>query len=145
MKYESKQHTAYAPAAMIYERLSNFENLTPIVADKVEGWTATADTCAFKVQGFMLCLKMERVEQSTEGSYTIKVVGDETPLPFAFFLQLKEVEAAQTRLRVVADVELNMMFKMMIGGKLQDAVDKLAEQIAMAVNQANSQFTIHNS
>lgn len=139
MEYTSKQHTAYAPAELVFERLSNFENLTPIVGEKVENWVATADTCSFKVQGFTLMLRMERIEPSVEdGSFVIKVVGEDSPLPFAFFLQLKAVAASETRLRVVADVELNMMFKMMIGSKLQDAVDKLAEQIATAVNNNNN-------
>ena len=39
-KYESKHVRIRRPASMIYSVLSRFDNLTPVLADKVEGWTA---------------------------------------------------------------------------------------------------------
>ena len=39
-------------------------------------------------------------------------------------------------MRMVLHVELNMMMRMMIGGKIQEAMDKMAEQIAAALNGA---------
>lgn len=43
--------------------LADFNHLTPVVGDKVEGWCATEDTCSFKVQGFTVNLQMiEKVE-----------------------------------------------------------------------------------
>ena len=39
-------------------------------------------------------------------------------------------------MRLVLHIELNMMMKMMIGGKLQDAIDQIAEGIAKAMQQA---------
>ncbi len=140
MTKESKQQTAYAPAQMMYTALSSFENLTPMLQGKVEEWSATADTCTFKVQGMTLGLKMDREAMAatmSQGNYTIKVVADNAPLDFSFWLQLKEVGAMETRLRVVAEMELNMMMKMMIGSKIQTAVDTLAEQIASGFNLAN--------
>ncbi len=134
MKYESKQQTAYASVEDIYTKLSNFENLTPIVQGKVEEWQATALSCSFKVQGMTVGLKMDTetmAQTLAHGNHTIKVVADNAPVDFAFWLQLKEVAQSETRLRVVADVKLNMMLKMMVGSKLQNAVDTLAEQIAM--------------
>lgn len=102
-----------------------------MLADKVEEWTATDDRCSFKAKGFTIALKMEELTPYS----TIKIVGDEggVPFPFAFWVQLKEEAPYDTRMRIVLDAELNMMMKMMIGGKLQDAVDKIAEQIATAM------------
>lgn len=135
MKYESKQHQANASAESMYEILSKFSNLTPIIADKVEQWSADDDTCSFKVQGMTLKLRMAREEMiAQDGNYTIKVVSEDSPLPFAFWLQLKEVTPTESRLRVVADVELTMMIKMVVGSKLQEAVDRIAEQIAGGFN-----------
>ncbi len=135
MKCESKQHTATAPASAMHLALSNFENLTPMLKDKVEGWNATPDRCSFKAQGVTLELVLDRaaMEEQTKpekGLYTIKVLTDQSPIQFAMWLQLKEVAPYETRLRVVADVELNMMYKMLVGSKLQKAVDSLAEQLA---------------
>ena len=65
----------------------------------------------------------------------VKIVGDEggVPIDFTFWIQLQSVSEADTRMRLVLHVELNMMMKMMIGGKLQEAIDKIAEGIAFSL------------
>lgn len=130
MKYESKQQTVTRSAEDIFSVVSRFSNFTPILKDKVEDWSADDDTCSFKVQGFSMTLKIEE-RQSPE---LIKIVATASPVPFSFWLQLKQVDPLDTRMRVVLEVELNMMLKMMVGSKLQGAVDKIAEQIAFALN-----------
>lgn len=135
MKCESKQHTANAPAAFMYETLGNFENLSPMLKDKVEDWSATADSCSFKAQGMSMTLYMDREameaqSRAADGVYTIKIFTADSPMPFGMWLQLKATAPYQTRLRVVADIELNAMYKMLIGKKIQKGVDQFAEQIA---------------
>ena len=68
----------------------------------------------------------------------VKIVGDEggVPMDFAFWIQLHKVSDTDTRLRVVLHIDLNMMMRMMIGSKLQGAVDQIAEGIARAMNAA---------
>ncbi len=134
-KYESKQQQILFPANQIFTLISSFENLTPAVADKVEEWSATADTCSFKVKGFTVKLKME---ERVEGKH-VKIIADEgsgLPVDFAFWIQLHSVAAYDTRFRLVLHIELNMMMKMMVGGKIQDGLDKAAEGIAAAFKQA---------
>ncbi|MEG0655428.1 MAG: polyketide cyclase [Mucinivorans sp.] len=134
MKYESKQQQINKPAQMIYDRLSSFENFTPILASKVEEWQATDDHCSFRAQGFSVALAMMERTAPT----LIKIgpaVGCGIPFPFTFFIQLKEVAPNDTRMRIVADMELNIVFKAMVGSKLQGAIDKLALQMATAFNQ----------
>lgn len=133
MRYESQQKQIRRSAEQIYGVLGNFSNFTPILADKVESWEAYDDTCSFMAKGFRVSLAIvERVEFSS-----IKIGQGEggAPFPFTFWIQLKEVDAYDTRLRIVLDVELNMMMKMMIGSKMQQAVDAIADQIATALNQ----------
>lgn len=132
-KYESKQVRILRPASLIYTALSDFSRFTPIVQDKVEEWEATEDTCSFKVQGFRMNLRIiEREPYSL-----VKITGDEgSPFPFFFWMQLHEVEPNDTRMRLVTHVELNMMMKMMVGGKIKEGLDKMAEQIAEGFNNA---------
>lgn len=133
-EYTSQQHQILRPAEQIYALISRFDNLTPAVADKVEEWQATEDTCSFKAKGFTVKLRMtERVEPKH-----VKIEGDEggVPIDFAFWIQLHKVSETDTRLRLVLEVELNMMMKMMIGGKLQGVLDQIAEGIAKAMNAA---------
>lgn len=133
-EYISKQQQILRPAEQIYAVISRFDNLTPAVADRVEEWQATEDRCSFKAKGFTVKLRMEeRVEPKH-----VKIVGDEGGLPvdFAFWIQLHQVSDTDTRLRLVLHIELNMMMKMMLGSKLQGALDQFAEGIARAMNAA---------
>ena len=133
-EYISKQQQVLRPAEQIYAVISRFDNLTPALADKVEEWQATEDSCSFKAKGFTVKLRMEEREP---GKY-VKVVDDDggVPMDFAFWIQLQESSAAVTPLRLVLRIDLNMMMKMMIGNKLQGALDQIAEGIARAMNAA---------
>lgn len=134
-KYESKQVRIQRPAETIYTLLSDFSNFTPILQDKVEDWSATADTCSFKVKGFAARLRIVEREPWS----VVKVSGDEgSPLDFNFWLQLHQVEDGSqpdTRMRLVLHIELSMMLKMMVGGKIKEALDQIADQIAASFNQ----------
>ena len=131
-EYISKQQQILRPAEQIFAAVSRFDRLTTALADRVEEWQADEEHCSFKAKGFTVKLRMEeRVEPKH-----VKIVGDEggVPIDFAFWIQLHKVSESDTRLRLVLHVELNMMMKMMIGGKLQGALDQIAEGIAKAMN-----------
>ena len=72
-KYESKHVRILRPAETVYGVLSRFDNLTPVLADKVEGWTADENTCSFKAKGFPVRLRM--VEK--EPFKLVKVTGED--------------------------------------------------------------------
>ena len=133
-KYESKQQQIFKPAARIFPFISRFDMLTPALQDKVEEWSATEDTCSFKVKGFTVALRIvERVENKH-----IKIAGDDgvgIPIDFSFWIQLHEVSESDTRIRMVLHAELNMMMRMMVGSKIQGGLDKAVEGLAQAFNQ----------
>lgn len=130
-KYESKQVQIRKPAAVVYTALSDFSRFTPILSGKVDDWDATEDTCTFKVQGFTMNLRIVEREENK----LIKITGDEgSPLDFTLWLQFAEVGTADTRMRIVLHAQLNMMMKMMLGKKLQNGLDQIAEKIAEAFN-----------
>ena len=131
-EYQSKQQQILRPAEMIFEAISRFDRLTPALADKVEEWQATEDTRSFKAKGFTVKLRItDRVAPKH-----VKVEGDGVPMDFAFWIQLHPVSETDTRMRLVLHAELNMMLKMMIGSKLQGALDQIAEGMAKAFNGA---------
>ena len=134
-KYESKQQQILKPASRIFPFISRFDMLTPALEGKVDEWSATEDTCSFKVKGFKVALRIvERVENKH-----IKISSDDAgggvPVDFSFWIQLHEVSEMDTRIRLVLHAELNMMMRMMIGGKIQGGLDKAVEGLAMAFNQ----------
>lgn len=143
MKYTSKQVRIARQDEAIFRVLSSFENFTPILADKVEGWEATDDTCKFRAKGFSIGLKMAEREPNK----LIKVCADDAaggvPIPFTFWAQMKDTTPGDsaaatphTHMRIVLDIELNPMMKMIVGNKMQEAVDSIADQIAHAFNNA---------
>ncbi len=130
-QYESRQVQILRPAGMVYSLLSDFSNFTPILQDKVEDWTADRDSCSFKIKGITARLRIVEREEDR----TIKITGDESsPFEFFFWMQLVPVTPADTRMRLVLHINLNMMMKMMIGGKIQEALDTMASQIADTFN-----------
>ena len=135
-EYISKQQQILRPATQIYSLISRFDNLTPALADKVEEWQADEEHCSFKAKGFTVRLRMdERVAPKH-----VKITGDDggVPVDFAFWIQLHSVSENDTRIRLVLHADLNMMMRMMIGDKLQDALDKVVEGIAVSLNSMPS-------
>ena len=124
-EYTSRQQQIRRSAQQIYDVVSRFDNLTPALADRVEEWQADEDTCSFKAKGFTVKLRIAE----KEAPKTIKIVGGDggVPMDFAFWLQLKEVAPYDTRMRLVLHIDLNMMMRMMIGSKIQGAIDQIAE------------------
>lgn len=130
-EYVSKQHQILRPAEQIFQMISRFDHLTPALQDKVEEWQADEDHCSFKAKGFSVRLKIDEKVAPKH----VKIVGDGgIPMDFAFWIQLHSVSEGDTRMRLVLHAELNMMMKMMIGSKLQGALDQIAEGMANAMN-----------
>jgi carbon monoxide dehydrogenase subunit G len=134
-KYESKQVQIRRDPASIYGVLSDFNNFTPMVADRVEGWNVSADgsECSFRVKGVTVGLRM--VEKVSPTLIKIEAA-DASPFGFTLWVQLKEAAPYDTRLRLVLHAEMNMMIKMMVGSKLQGGLDQLADTLATAFNAA---------
>ena len=132
-KYESKQQQILKPASRIFPFISRFDMLTPALEGKVDEWSATEDTCSFKVKGFKVALRIvERVENKH-----VKITADDengVPVDFSFWLQLHEVSDTDTRIRMVLHAELNMMMRMMVGSKIQSGLDQAVEGLATALN-----------
>ncbi|MDE5637948.1 MAG: polyketide cyclase [Alistipes sp.] len=133
-EYISKQQQILRPAEQIYAAVSRFDNLTPALADKVEEWQADEDTCSFKAKGFTVKLRMSEREAPKH----VKIEGDGIPADFAFWIQLHATGDCDTRIRLVLRIELNMMMRMMIGSKVQGALDQVGEGLAAAFNAAPS-------
>ena len=132
-KYESKHVRIRRPAETVYNVLSRFDHLTPILSQHVEGWEADENSCSFKAKGFPVKLRI--VEK--EPFKLVKVTGEDgSPMDFTFWLQLVGVAPDDTRMRLVLHVKLNMMMKMTVGGKLASAMDQIADRIAEAFNNA---------
>jgi len=120
------------PARALFELFSDLTNFTKnLPQDMLKGSevTATRDTLIAKVQGFEIGLVVaERVEFSLVryDQYGKNI------FPYTFFVRLDSKSEAETEFMIEMDTELSGMFKTMVGGKLQELVDKVTDQIEMA-------------
>ncbi len=130
-KYESKQVQIRRDAHSIWTAMSDFNNFTPVVADKVEGWRVDGDECSFTVKGMPVSLRMV---EKVPGELVKVEASDSSPFGFTLWVQLKEAAPYDTRMRLVLHARMNMMIKMMVGSKIQGALDGIAEQVARAMS-----------
>jgi hypothetical protein len=131
-KYESKQAQIRRDAGSIYTVLSDFNNFTPMVADRVEGWNVLpgGDECSFRVKGMTVGL---RIVEKEPGKLVKIEAADSSPVGFTLWVQMKEAEPYDTRMRLVLHAELNMMIKMMVGSKIKPALDQVVDTIALGL------------
>ncbi len=110
---------------MAFVDMRNFVQFLP--EDKRTDVTADYDSIHAVVQGFSIGVRVkERVPYSR-----IEFVDDGAP--FKFFLTLHFNAAAdpyKTDFEIVVDAELNFMMKTLLGSKIKDALDKVAESLA---------------
>ncbi|MEA5005259.1 MAG: hypothetical protein VB022_02490 [Rikenellaceae bacterium] len=120
------------PAYALFELFSDLTNFTKnLPQDMLKGSevTSTKDTLIAKVQGFEIGLVVaERIQYSfiRYDQYGKNI------FPYTFFVHLDSKSEAETEFMIEMDTELSGMFKVMVGGKLQELVDKVTDQIEMA-------------
>lgn len=134
-EYTSKTVRIQRDPSQIFASLADMSLFAKAIpADQVKeikDIQATPDTCLFKVKGVEVGIQII----NREPYKTIKYTGyGATPFEFLLWIQLKEVAAYDTRMRIVLHVNLNMMMKMMLKGKIQKGLDNIAEQLANGMN-----------
>lgn len=126
---------------VVYNYLSNFQNLSKYLTDdilaqisekvpqvKIENFESDQDSCRFSIGGFG---SAELRIVGREPQKTIKVKGQGgIPLELTFWVQLLPSEAGKTKMRLTLQTEMGMMVKMLVGNKLENGVNQMAEHLA---------------
>ncbi len=128
MKIESKVGTILHNDEKIYSFLTdfnNFENLIP--ADQVSNWQANENECSFEITGLGKT-GMKIIEKEP---FKLIKISDIESSKFNFFLwiQLKQVNENDTKVKVTIEPQLNQMMLMMVKKPLKQFVDKLVGQM----------------
>ena len=131
-KYESKITSAPYTAEQMYRVLSNLQNIERvrdlIPQDKVQELEVEPDRIRMKVDG--LAQKISFVIVDRIENDTIKFGAEGIPMEANFWIQLKELAPNDTRIKLTLKADIPMMFKMMLGSKLQTGLDQAAEMLA---------------
>jgi len=125
---------------VIYNYLSNFENLSKFVNDglltkmteqvpqiKITDFESDTDSCRFQVNGSAAEIRI--IER--EPTKTIKINSSgSVPVGIMFWIQLLPVSAYETKLRLTLDADMSMMIKMLVNKKLEEGINRLADMLA---------------
>ena len=107
---------------MAFADMRSFVQMLP--EDKKQGVTADYDTITATVQGFTLGVKVTR----REPYQYIELQDNGAPFHFMVSLHFDEAaESGKTDFHIDLLVDLNVMMKMMIGGRIQEALDKVVD------------------
>ncbi len=136
-EFKSDTVTLLSPAATVYSKLSNFENLKTLLdkmpaegidADKAEMLkqiTVTHDTISFPggPVGNVTLRATERIEPTL-----IHLEGEHTPMPLSMKLHLTPL-GNETQAQVVIDLQIPTMLRPMIAGPVQKMCDQFAQML----------------
>ncbi|MEE1070614.1 MAG: SRPBCC family protein [Paludibacteraceae bacterium] len=131
-KYESKIVSSTASAEQIYRVFSNLKNVERvkdlIPKDKIQEMEISENQIRIKVDGLGQKITIgivDRIENDT-----IKFGLEGIPMDANFWVQLKQLSENDTRIKLTLKADIPMMFKMMIGNKLQQGLDQAADMLA---------------
>ena len=132
--YKSKMVGITAPAELVYVKLSSpqllqekLANLPEEIREKVQDVKFTENSIAFSVNpvGEIKLVISEKVPSSR-----IVYAPASSPVPFNLAVELSATSSGTTNAVVKLNAELNFFIKSMVGGKLQEGVDKFAELLS---------------
>ena len=131
-KYESGVKQIPYTQAAVYATLSDLSNIEKvknrIPADKVQNLTFDRDTVSVSVPpvGDVTLRIIERDEPKC-----IKFEAQNSPVPLTMWVQLLPVTESSCKMRVTVKADIPLLLKPMVGGKLKDGVDRIADVLAM--------------
>jgi carbon monoxide dehydrogenase subunit G len=115
----------------IFSLLSDLNNIEKIKdkipQEQIKDLEFDSDSCRFRVDpvGQVGLVIVER-----EPFKTIKFTAEESPIAFNLWIQLKQVEENDTRLKVTVKADINPMLKMMLSKPMESFVNKMADMIS---------------
>lgn len=129
MKINSKHRSVARAPYMLYMPFSDMRNFVAMLPeDKRQGVEADYDSIRGTVQGFSVGV---RVEERRPYS---RIVYKDDGAPFQFTINIcfdaDGGNPDSTDFHVDIEADLNFMMKMLLGSKLQDAVDEMVDAVA---------------
>ena len=131
-KYESGIKQIPHPQDAVYNTLSDLNDIERVKdrvpADKIQDLTFNHDSVSVSVPpiGAITLRIIERDEPKC-----IKFETENSPVPMNLWIQLLPVTDTTCKMRVTVKADIPLFLKPMVGGKLQDGVDKIADALAM--------------
>ena len=131
-KYESGVKQIPHPQTAVYNTLSDLNNIERIKdripADQVKDLAFDRDSVSVNVAP-VGSIKLRIVDR--DEPKCIKFETENSPVPFNLWVQLLPVTDTTCKMRVTVKADIPLFLKPMLGNKLQDGVDKIADALAI--------------
>ena len=132
VKYESSiKQVPYAQQA-VYEMLSDLNNIDRVrdrlPEDKLQNITFDRDSVSVAVPpiGEIALHVCDREEPKC-----VKFEAAQSPIPFTLWVQMLPVTETSSKMKVTLQADIPLMLKAMVGSRLQEGVEQMAEMLAM--------------
>lgn len=136
-KYESKIKVVKASADALYSALSDLSRIKdalPAQASEVaKDAEFTADECSFTVDKIgRVAISIAEKTPASLVKYALKAA---MPVSANLFMQIKDApdDSGESRLKVTMTADIPMMLRPLVGNKLQEVVDKIAEAVSTRI------------
>ncbi len=117
-------------AERIFNFFSDFRNISKLIPPEagVENWQAEKDWCSFVVKGQNIQLNIVEREEFK----TIKISGDDnSPYIFNFWMQLVQLSAYDTAVRLVVRAQLSFFMRQAVKKPMQKGLDQIIDYMKM--------------
>lgn len=149
MKESSSVKAVNAPVERVYSTLANLENLRPLLdrarndenlkeklsqsgqanaLDSLANVELTNDSISIPAS-MVGTVSMTIIER--EENKCIKFATDKSPVKANLWIQVLPVTDSTSKMKLTVDADIPFMLKPMIGSKLKDGIDKVADALAM--------------
>ena len=127
-KIESKIGNIVNSDRKIYEFLADFNNFEQLIpADKIKNWKSDGESCSFTIDGIgsagLRIIEKEEyklIKVSSEGK---------SPISFLMWIQLKQKEENDTKVKITVDPQVNAMLMGMVKKPLKEFADMLIDRL----------------
>ncbi|MCF8380507.1 MAG: SRPBCC family protein [Bacteroidales bacterium] len=127
-KIESKVGKILSSDKKIFTFFSDFNNFEQLIpADKVKNWLSDGESCSFSVDGIG-SVGLRIIEK--EEFKLIKISSEgKSPVPFQMWIQMKQIEENDTRVKITIDPKVNVMLMGMVKKPLKEFSDMLIDRM----------------
>ncbi len=141
--YESEIKKLNTSSEKVFELFSNLSNLEKAlkIAKEQEGKDIDKHLKDITFDNDSIRAKSHGVGEiglriiEREPNKTIKFETENAPVQANLWIQFVEKSETDTRMKLTIKADIPKMIKMMVGGKIQDGINKIADAIELAVNK----------
>lgn len=130
-KYESSVKTVPYPQERVFEKISDLNNLEHIrdriPMDRIQDFSFDSDSVGASIAPVGR-IELRVVER--EAPKCIKFETTQSPLAFNLWIQLLPVDEQTSKMKVTVKADIPLMVSAMVGGPLQEGVEKIADALA---------------